>query len=272
MLGRDDDNQASFSKEEMRTMVDIGHDEGTFKHDEMHRLKGMLDFETLNVADVMQTPRIHIQGIPADTDFETARSILNENQFSRYPIYDGDLDHIVGVFHTKFFVGWTLEPDKLIKDFSDLNPLYVYEFQPVQWVFKQMLQEKKHFAIVHDEYGGTEGIITHEDLIETMIGQDIEDETDLDDKLIGNQTEHEIVCDGKITLRRLNNAFNTNIPEAEDNLAGFILNKLGYVPEVGESLYHEELTFEILSIDDKRIETVLITKDDLEDDEEHSQS
>ncbi|MBM7633250.1 CNNM domain-containing protein [Geomicrobium sediminis] len=272
MLGRDEDNQASFSKEEMRTMVDIGHDEGTFKNEEMHRLKGMLDFETLNVADVMQTPRIHIQGIPADTDFETARSILNENQFSRYPIYDGDLDHIVGVFHTKFFVGWTLEPDKLIKDFSDLNPLYVYEFQPVQWVFKQMLQEKKHFAIVHDEYGGTEGIITHEDLIETMIGQDIEDETDLDDKLIGNQTEHEIVCDGKITLRRLNNAFNTNIPEGEDNLAGFILNKLGYVPEVGESLYHEELTFEILSIDDKRIETVLITKEDLEVDEEDSQS
>lgn len=261
VLGRNQGAQTSFSKEEMRAMVDIGYTEGTFENEEMYGLKGMLDFPNLNVADVLQTPRIDVQGITADTNFEEAREIFLQNQFSRYPVYKEDLDHIIGVFHTKFFIPWSREPEKQVKKFADLNPLYVYEFQRVSSVFKQMLQKKKHFAIVHDEYGGTEGIITHEELIEAMIGQDIEDETDIDDFLIEKQTDSEIICDGKITLRRLNTVFQTRIPEEEDNLAGFCLGQLGYVPQVGEVLKYEHLTFEILDADTKKIRTVKITKE-----------
>lgn len=260
LLGKNDINQASFSKEEMRAMVDIGHVEGTFENDEVYRLKGMLDFHQLNVADVLKTPRIDVQGIPADMTYDEAKEILLDNQYTRYPIYEEDIDHIIGVFHSKFVLSWGTEPTKQVREVSDLKPLYVYEFHQVNLVFQKMLQEKKHFAIVLDEYGGTEGIITHEDLIEAMIGQDIEDETDVDDVLIEEQTDTMIICDGKLSLRRLNTVFQTNIPEQEDNLAGFVLQQFGYLPTVNEQLDYKELQFTILEMDEKKVSSVKITK------------
>nr|WP_206698867.1 CNNM domain-containing protein [Shouchella lehensis] len=260
MLGKNAGTETTFSKEEMRAMVDIGHIEGTFKNDEVYRLKGMLDFDQLNVADVLQTPRIDVQGLPAESTFEEAKEIILNNQYTRYPVYEEDIDHIIGVFHSKFVLKWSQEPSKPLKEMADLQPLYVYEFHPVNRVFQKMLQEKKHFAIVLDEYGGTEGIITHEDLIEAMIGQDIEDETDVDDVLIEEQSESRLVCDGKISLRRLNNVFHVNIPEEEDNLASFLIQQFGYLPTVGEQLDYKELRFEILDMDDKKVNRVQLTK------------
>ncbi|GAK11928.1 LOW QUALITY PROTEIN: hemolysin and related protein containing CBS domains [Geomicrobium sp. JCM 19039] len=265
VLGRGNEDEATFSKDEMRAMVDIGHTEGTFAPDEMQRLKGMLDFTKLNVSDILKTPRIDIQAIPVEYTFEQAKDILSNNQYTRYPIYEGDIDHIVGVFHSKFALQWITEPDRTVREVSDLSPLYVHEFQAVNSVFKKMLQEKKHFAVVHDEYGGTEGIVTHEDLIEAMIGQDIEDETDTYGSFIVKQTDHEIICEGKLTLHRLNNVFSTNIPEDEDNLAGFLLAQYGGLPEVGEVITFNNLTFEILEADEKKISQVRITKHDEEE-------
>src|SRR5699024_8042035 len=171
-----------------------------------------------------------------------------------------DLDNIIGVFHAKFFVAWSDHPEKTIKEFTDLEPMTVYEFQPIKTVFKRMLKENKHMAIVLDEFGGTEGIITNEELIETLIGQDIKDETDVDGVLIKKQTTNEIVCDSKIPLHFLNNIFHTSIPEDEDNLAGFILSEFEDIPEIGETATHDNLTFEIMDADDRRINTVRITK------------
>ncbi|GAF65119.1 putative hemolysin [Bacillus sp. TS-2] len=260
VLGKNAVKQATFSKEEMRLMVDIGHVEGTFENDEMYRLKGMLDFQHLNVADVLKTPRVDVTGLSANTSFEEAREILLSSQYTRYPIFEDDMDHIIGVFHSKFFVSWSREPHKQVKEFSDLSPLYVYESQLVKHVFQTMTQEKKHLAIVLDEYGGTKGIITHEDLIEVMIGQDIEDETDIDDVLIESQSENELICDGKIPLHRLNTVFNTKIPTEEDNLAAFLLMQFGYLPKEGEIIEFDSLHFEILELEDKKMNRIKITK------------
>lgn len=260
-LGRNQGQQKSFEKDELRAMVDIGHTEGTFGYNEVSGLKGILDFSKLNVSDVMQTPRTEIEAISIDTRFEDARDILINPQFSRYPVYDGDIDNIVGVFHTKFFVSWSVQPDKKIQDFSDMDPLFVHESNYISKVFKQMLKDKRHIAIVRDEFGGTEGIITHEELIEALIGQDIEDETDIGDSPIEKLTDTEIICEGKISLRRLNNVFNTKIPEEEDNLAGFLLSELMYLPKSGETLTYGTLTFEVLQADAKRIILVKITKE-----------
>ncbi|MFD1606510.1 CBS domain-containing protein [Oceanobacillus luteolus] len=92
--------------------------------------------------------------------------------------------------------------------FSDTNPLFVHEYHSIEWVLNKMTKEKKHMAIVLEEYGGTEGMITHEDVIETMLGFEIEDETDLEgDSLVEKLTETEIICNGKIPLHRLNTIF-----------------------------------------------------------------
>lgn len=261
LLGKDADENTTISRSDMRAMVDIGHTEGTFENDEVYGLKGVLDFSNLNVADVLQTPRIDLDGLSVDTTFDEARDTLLNSRFSRYPVYDGDLDNIIGIFHAKFFVAWSDHPEKSIKEFTDMNPMTVYEFQPIKAVFQRMLKENKHMAIVLDEYGGTEGIITNEELIETLIGQDIQDETDVDGILIKKQTRDEIVCDSKIPLHFLNNTFNTHIPEEEDNLAGFILSEFEDIPEIGDTITHDNLTFEIVDAEERKINTVRITRE-----------
>lgn len=267
-LGKGQESEVTISKAEVRAMVDIAHSEGTFKNEEMYRLKSVLDFKNLLVSDVLKTHRVEINALSLDTTFEEAYEYILENQYTRYPVYNKDIDHIVGVFHSKAMLSWARNPEKNIIDYTDTEPLFVYEFNPVDSVFKQMMQKKKHIAIVLDEYGGTEGLITHEDLIETMIGQDIEDEMDEGDSLIISQTETQLVCDAKLSLHRLNNVFNTDIPEESDNVAGFILNKYNYLPEAGESFVFEDLEFKVIDVSERRVNIVEINKLEVEEEDE----
>ncbi|MFB5663658.1 hemolysin family protein [Alteribacillus sp. HJP-4] len=259
--------QASFSKEELKTMVDIATHEGTFDDEETQRIKGVIDFYSKDVRDALKTPRIEIVGIPEESTLDEAREIILNNNHTRYPVYREDMDHIVGVFHSKLLLQWANEPGTTLDDFTDNNPLFIVETTSIEKVFKMMLKEKKHLAIVMDEYGGTNGIISHEDIIEAMIGQEIADETDEDeDVLIRELTSDHIICNGKLGIRRLNDVFRTKIPEEEDIVAGFLYKEIGHIPEEGETLEHNYLFFEVLEMDDNRIVEAKITK--LPDEEE----
>ena len=183
------------------------------------------------------------------------------NPFTRYPIYRDDIDNIIGVFHSKYLIHWSLEPDKSLEQLSDTDPLIVYEFHLIESVFRKMTKYKKHMAIVLDEYGGTEGILTHEDIIEAMIGLEIEDEMDLNNEfLVEKLNDTEIICDGKITLHRLNSLFDTEIPEEEDVLAAYLLKAFDYFPKTGETVELNGLTFKVLEIEGRTIKQVQITK------------
>ncbi len=263
ILSKNQPKEESYSKEELRAIVDIASGEGTFEKDESHRIKGILDFRELDVKDVINTPRIEIEAIQEDTPYEAVRDFVINNRYTRYPIYKEDRDAITGIFHSKYLASWSLEPDKHITDLSDMQPLIVFEFQSVEAIFRKMMQERKHMAIVYDEYGGTEGIITHEDIIEVMIGQEIEDETDHeDDGLIDFITDTQIDCHGKLSLRKLNNVFGTDIPEDENNLAGYVLKHFGRLPSKGESFETDDLRFTVLEtdLDRKRILKMSIVK------------
>lgn len=252
---------ASVSKEELRTMVDIADSEGTFQKYEYNRIKGVLDFYNLNVKDVLKTPRVEVIALPKDSTFELVRDVVLKNPYTRYPVYDKDMDSIVAIFHSKFLISWSMEPEKQLKDFSYHDPLLVYEFHKVEWVFRMMTKEKKHIAIVLDEYGGTEGILTLEDVIEAMIGLEIEDETDVEvNSIIDKLTETEIICDGKITLHKLNSMFGTDIPEDQDVLARYLLEEFNTYPKEGELLERNNLTFKILKVENRKIKKVLVRK------------
>ncbi|RCW76910.1 hemolysin family protein [Saliterribacillus persicus] len=260
-LSKGEVNNISISKEEFRTMVDIADQEGTFKKDEFHRLKGVLEFHDLNVKDVLKTPRVDLIAFPKTASYDEVRDIVIQSPFTRYPIYDEDIDHIVGVFHSKYLIQWSIEQDTTLLDFSDSDPLLVHEFHSIEWVFYRMTKEKKHMAIVLDEYGGTEGVLTHEDVIESMLGLEIEDESDVaNDVMVDKITDAEIICDGKMTLHRLNSVFYTDIPEDEDVLAGYLLKEFNDFPKQGEVLERDNLTFKILQIEDRQIKKVQIVK------------
>ncbi|SHN36597.1 hemolysin family protein [Gracilibacillus kekensis] len=261
VLSRGQEQDTSISKDELRAMVDIADSEGMFHQEESHRIKGVLDFYNLTVKDVLKTPRVEVVALASTASYEEIRNIAIENPFTRYPIYEEDIDKIVGVFHSKYLLSWSTDQSKSLEIYSDTNPLLVYEFQSIEWVFREMTKEKKHMAIVLDEYGGTEGILTHEDIIEAMIGLEIEDETDLDNEsLVDTLTETELICDAKISLRRLNSIFHTEIPEEEDVLAGYLLKELNYFPEEGQTIEINNLTFKILETDGRTIKQVQIIK------------
>ena len=258
--GNSADN-VSVSKEELRSMVDIADSEGTFNEAESNRIKGVLDFYNLDIKDVLKTPRVDIIALPSDASFEEVREVAIQNPFSRYPVYDKDIDDIVAVFHSKYLISWSMDPEKPLNTYSYSDPLIVFEFQQIEWVFRKMTKERQHMAIVLDEYGGTEGILTHEDAIEAMIGLEIEDETDIEgEKIVEKLTDNEIICDGKITLHQLNSLFDTDIPEDEDVLAGYLLKEFNEFPEKGDVIERDNLTFKVLEVEGRMVRKIQINK------------
>ena len=157
--------EATLTKEELRGMVDVASTEGTFDESESDRLKEMLDFPDKDVSDVMGTHRTDVIGLTIDATYDEVRNTILEYSFTRYPVYEESLDNVVGMFYSKKFVEWSLNPSKKLVDFIDEDPLFVVSTVSIEKVFTLMLTQKKHLAIVLDEYGCTGGFVSHEDII-----------------------------------------------------------------------------------------------------------
>ncbi|MBF1991960.1 DUF21 domain-containing protein [Staphylococcus schleiferi] len=176
LLSRGQENQG-MSKEEVRTMVSIAGTEGAFNEMERNRIQGVMNFDRLKVNDINNTPRVNVTSLSVGNDYDEVYDIVTNHPYTRYPVYEGDIDHVVGVFHSKYLLAWSKTPEKSVLDFCS-EPLFVYEHNRAEWVLRKMTITRKHMAIVLDEYGGTDAIVTHEDLIEEMLGMEIEDEMD----------------------------------------------------------------------------------------------
>lgn len=275
ILSRGEQPAWTVSKDELVNLIDIANAEGVLKIRERNRIKGILDFRDLNVKDIMSTPRTEMDAIKVDSSYDEVLETVVGLMHTRYPIYDENLDDIVGVFHTKYLLKWSLNPEKSLMDFSDPDPLTVKEFDAVETVLRKMTKERRHLAIVLDEYGGTEGIVTHEDIIENMLGFDIEDETDVrGDALVDKMTKDEIICDGRITLHRLNTQFETEIPEEEDTLSGYLFKEFNDIPVQGDVFKNKALglRFEVVVMESQTIRTIRILKEEPEDDENDDNS
>ncbi|QBP42183.1 hemolysin family protein [Paenisporosarcina antarctica] len=258
--------QATLTKEELRTMVDIASTEGTFQEDESERLKGVLDFPHKDVEDVLETHRTEIVGIQMNSTYEEARDIILEHYYTRYPVYEESMDHIVGMFYSKTLIEWSMDPTMEMHELIDREPLFVVQSVSVEKVFKQMLTKKKHMAIVLDEYGGTLGIVTHEDIIEEMIGQEIEDESDEDeDVLVYEMNETRLICHGRLEIEDVNEMFKVKVPNDHDTIGGFVLEQLGHMPENGEQFSYDNLHFEVNLMDRNRILQLTVTIKDNEE-------
>ncbi|MBO1910841.1 DUF21 domain-containing protein, partial [Microvirga sp. 3-52] len=149
--------EATLTKEDLRSMVDLATIEGTFEQDETLRLKGVLDFRDKDVWDVLETHRTDVVGLPLTATYEEVRDTILEFFYTRYPVYEESMDSIVGMFYSKMFIEWSLEPERKLAEFIDRDMIYVVQTASVETVFKMMLSQKKHMAVVLDEYGGTLG-------------------------------------------------------------------------------------------------------------------
>lgn len=252
--------EATLTKEDLRSLVEIASTEGTFEQEESNRIKEVLDFPEKDVSDVLATHRTDVIGLPIDSTYEDVRDTILEYFYTRYPVYEESLDQVVGVFYSKMLIEWSMDPSKKLKDLMDEQPLFVVQSASVEKVFKMMLARKKHMAIVLDEYGGTLGIITHEDIIEEMIGQDIEDETDIDEEvLVYEKTDTQLICHGRLELVDVMELMGIELPTDHETLGGFVMQELGHVPEEGERFSYDHILFEIEEMDRNRIVKMTLT-------------
>ena len=181
MFSRGKPVEKRFNKEEIRTLLNIAGREGAFNEVENARLQNVMDFEKLKVTDVDTTPRVNVVAFSKEVTYDEAYETVMNEPYTRYPVYDEDIDDIIGVFHSKYLLAWSKHKNDRITNYAS-SPLFVNEHNRAEWVLRKMTVTRKHLAIVLDEYGGTDAIVSHEDLIEELLGMDIEDEMDQEEE------------------------------------------------------------------------------------------
>lgn len=256
------------TEEEIRTMVSVGEEEGVIEEDEKEMIDSIFEFGETIVKEVM-VPRMDMVAVEKNTPISEVLEVILHEGFSRIPVFDKTIDNVVGIVYardllvnySKGLTNVTLE--KIIRP-----AYYVPETKKVLELLKELQKRKTHMAIVVDEYGGTAGLITIEDLLEEIVGE-IFDEYDLEEVLVEYIDENNIRVDGKVDLDEINEILGINLPEAEyESIGGFVFNLFGKIPAPGEKIDYNNLTFTIEAVDGRRISKILITKKPQPEEEE----
>ncbi len=252
---RGDEQTPLISEDEIRSIIEFGEDAGVMNEDKRRMLHGVFDLSRMRVRDVM-IPRTEVVGIPVDASFSEVVHLTAQARHSRFPVYDGDLDRVVGVIHSKDVLNYLDKPEQFSLRALARLPYFVPEAKPVETLMQAFRRKHLHLAIVVDEYGGVEGICTLEDIVEEIVGE-IHDEYDEEEILIRPLGPHRFLVDGSAALRYINRRFELNLSEEHVNtLAGFMLHGLGKIPEEGDVFAEAGVTFTVREVLDRRIEQI----------------
>ncbi len=245
------------TKAELETILNVSHEEGVLEQEERNMIHNVFHFGGSKAKDVM-TQRRNIMAIALDATYEEFVEVIREEGFSRVPVYEEDLDHIVGVLYVKdVFLGneEAFSPKKFMRE-----PFFTYENKPLAGLFAQMRDNRMGLAVVLDEYGGTSGIVTVEDMVEEIVGE-IEDEFDEQEEEIKIVKENEYLVDGSTRLEDVNEMVGCALESSEvDTIAGYILMLLEQIPKGGEKIETENLLFKVEHMEKNRIDKVRIHK------------
>ncbi len=249
------------TEEEIKMMIDEGEEKGTIERGEKQLLNNVFEFNDIIVSEVM-TPRTEMYAIDINSDINDTLDEIDEFKYSRIPVYEDNIDDIKGILFVKDILK-PLKENKRI-DIKKLirEPYFVPESKDIDELFKEMQQNKVQIAIAIDEYGGTAGLITMEDIIEELVGNifDEYDEEEADYKKIDENT---YILNGTITSYELKKVFNIELPDGDyETLSGYLIDKLGRIPDEDEHpvIEDENLTYKVEEIDDKRIKYVKVCR------------
>lgn len=257
----DTDLEEKVSREEIKSLVDAGEEYGVINQIEKEMINSIFDFDDKLAKEVM-TPRTEVYMINSQLPL-SIEELLEEN-YSRIPVYEGDMDNIIGILYLKDFLHEAYQVGFENVDIKKLlhRPYFVPECKNIDQLFKELQKSKNHLAVLIDEYGGFSGIVTIEDLIEEVMG-DINDEYDDDDPVIRKIDNDTYIVNGLISIKELNDKLQLNLDEETedyDTLGGFLINQIDYIPSETEEcmVEYENLVFKIECVKDKRIEMVKI--------------
>ncbi|MGV3026383.1 HlyC/CorC family transporter [Clostridium thermobutyricum] len=258
ILGADPKATEPFiTEEELKTMVGVSEEEGVLEDVEKEMIFNVFDFADSQVKDVM-IQRVDVTAIDINDDYKEILRVIKEEQFSRIPVYDDSIDNIIGVLNVKdLIIAGERKGEFKVKDYMR-EAFFTFEFKKITELFNEMKKTRNHLAIVLDEYGGTVGIVTIEDLIEEIVG-DIEDEYDQERDMIEVIKEDEYIVDGSSRLDDVSELIGVNMESEEfDSVGGLIIGALGRIPEDKEEVIIDRIKFIVEEVDKNRIKKVRI--------------
>jgi putative hemolysin len=259
----------TITEQEIMTLVDAGHSGGSIEEEEKDMIYSVLQLDQTRASEVM-VPRIDITAVEINESLEDVGEIFINSGYSRIPVYEENIDNIKGLIYAKDLLTYWNNGEERIRSIRDLmRPAYfVPETKRADELLKELQSRKVHLAIVVDEYGGTAGLVTIENIIEEIIG-DIQDEYDLNEEAEYEQiAEDEYTVDASIDLDDLNGLLDLNLPtEESDTLGGYIYTVFGRVPLEGETIETDDFTMHIRSVDGRRIRKVHIIRKHADDEE-----
>ena len=250
-------NEPFITEEEIKTMVGVSEEEGVLEDVEKEMIFNVFDFADAQVKDVM-VQRVDIIAVDLEASYDEVLDVIKKEQFSRIPVYNQTIDDIVGILNVKDLIMAEQDKEKFkVADYMR-EPNYTFEFKKIAELFKEMKKTRNHIAVVLDEYGGTVGIVTIEDLIEEVFG-DIEDEYDDENKEIEVIKEDEYIVDGSAKLDVISELIGINMESEEfDSVGGLLIGELGRFPEQNEEITLNNIKFTVEEIDKNRVKKVRI--------------
>jgi CBS domain containing-hemolysin-like protein len=235
----------------------IDSEKGYLEKEERELMSSIFDFGDTVVREVM-VPRIDMVAVNVHTDKDEALEVILEAGHSRVPVYDQTVDRIVGLIYTKDLLKKIISEEEFSLREITRKVFFVPESKNIDDLLTEFKKRKQHMAIAVDEYGGTAGLVTMEDVLEELVG-DIQDEFDEEEDLVVRVDEDTAICNAKIRLDELGEMFGLEFDEdTVDTLGGLLYEKIGRVPRIGDVVSQEGLSFEIRSVLRQRIDKVLV--------------
>ncbi|MFQ6616920.1 MAG: hemolysin family protein [Fidelibacterota bacterium] len=249
------------SPAELQALADLGADRGMLKDQERQMIKSVFDYGETAVREIM-VPRIDVVGMDITTPVDRAVEIVRTSPFSKFPVYEGDIDSIEGILYAKDLLPYLNGSDGKSEILSLCRkPLFVPESKQIDDLLRDFQKGKETIAIVVDEFGGTSGLVTLEDIVEEVVGE-IRDEFDREAPLVVPTGKHRWLVNAKISINDLQASIPIHFPEEReyDTLGGFLLEHFGDIPAAGNNVDISDYRFEVENVSENRIINVVITK------------
>lgn len=258
-MNPEEDKDEDEGTTELQSIIETAEDEGVLDKERTELIHAAIDFSEISAFEVM-TARIDVDAIDIDDDKEDILEVVRNTSHTRIPVYENGIDHIIGIVHMNHFLKAMANEEEMDLRSILMKPCFVYKTTKLPAVLEELRKAKQHLAIVTDEYGGTLGVISMEDVLEQIVG-DIWDDTDDIEVDVVRHSENEIEVDGDMVISDFLDLTDIDEDELEcesDTLGGFITETLGTFPEEGDHVDFKNLTLTVLKMDERRVEKVLI--------------
>lgn len=247
--------------EELHSIIETAEDEEVIDEDSSELISAAIDFADISVSEVM-TARVDILAIDVDDSWEEIMEVVNASSFSRIPVYEDSIDNIIGILSLNRFLKASIDQKEFDIREMIMQPYFVYKTTKLPSVLSTLRDSQQHLAIVTDEYGGTLGVVSMEDVLEELVGE-IWDETDVVEKGVNEISENQYVIDGDLPVSELIDLMDWDEAEFDyesETAGGWCIEMLDEFPDEGESFTYQDTTVKVLEVEERRVTKIQLLK------------